>query len=209
MKLLTSLMIIIAMLTVACASDQAEAPKKVQQQGGNEPGTTGVKCVSSSTQITTSLMGTISRPYDGNKISVFNETETARQTFCDILLSSARPVVIFQFAGTLCLSCQEEAKYYEQTLRANGRNSKIAHVIIFSDYRDERLPANVNTFKYNFSPSALFKMDDEQRLWAAMSPNKTFGTTLVLDRNGNQFFVDRPGAEHEVMQNADRLANGF
>lgn len=211
MKFLTGLtMSALMLLTVACASEQAESPK--QQTGANAPSTSsnasgGTKCVASPTKVNAAILGSLSKPIDGNKISVFNESETSRQTFCDILLSSSRPVVIFQFAGTLCLSCQEEAKYYEQQMRA-GKNAKIAHVVIFSDYRDERVQTNVIAFK-NFAPSATYKMDDEQKLWAALSPNKTFGTTLVLDKNGNQYFVDAPGAEHEVMKQADRMAASF
>lgn len=120
------------------------------------------------------------RIIDGRNLLV---TVSERPTsLCDVLRATNKKVAIFQFAGSDCLSCKDEAKATQAALRTSGRSLDILHVVGFTDKRGRAAEQEFQTFMQENAPLAFRAHDYDQKMWNYVKPLSR-PATLIMNLN--------------------------
>ena len=106
-------------------------------------------------------------------------------------------VAIFQFAGVICISCQEESNYFQKELNSYA-GGKVGHVIVYTDYIDEYTEEQYKYFMKTFAPNGLRAHDIEAKLWHQFSINPALParpTVLAVNSAGFGLLINKEGAD--------------
>ncbi len=125
-----------------------------------------------------------------------NERETS---LCSLLLAADKEVVIFQFAGVLCLSCQEEAEYFSTKLENEAFASRVLHVVVITDFKSDYSESEFQYFMDTYAPKSSRVHDLEIKLWKYFSndPTQPVRPTIVaMNRNSDAVILNNEGEDH-------------
>lgn len=123
-------------------------------------------------------------------------------SFCDVLIASGKEAIVLQFAGVLCITCQEEAVYLSAAISRNSsRSSKIGHVIVFTDFYDDFSEEDYQNFMATYAVGSLRNHDDSIKYWKTFTtdPKNPTRPTFFAMNNGQeaQIFNDSSGGNYK------------
>lgn len=144
---------------------------------------------------------------DGNSLFLVNDMDQ-QVSLCSAFVPQQKKVAIFEFAGVLCLTCRDEAPQIQKFIASSSLGSQIAHIVVFTDFKSERTPAQVTDFltKYtNSKATALF--DQDQKLWKAFAQSSSpeFGTTIAINNQGQSVAVPNGRQLQTLLPNVEAL----
>jgi len=122
-----------------------------------------------------------------------------QMSLCQALQQSGKSVAIFQVAGLLCISCQDEAKYVNRQ-----QLTGIAHFLVFTDAKHEMDPVDVQNFR-QMAPQSQQVFDHQKTLANDLNPGHSFGTVLVLHTSGKYKLYLSPGLESIWFPEAQKM----
>lgn len=108
---------------------------------------------------------------DASKEMVYQSYKAKTQvSLLDVLKASGKKAAIFQFAGTECLSCQDEAKEIEAKLAVSAKGQDIAHIVVLTDFFKDYEASEFKAFMDKYAPKAT-AVYDEAKIWKKYSKN--------------------------------------
>lgn len=109
-----------------------------------------------------------------------------RETLADML--KGRKVVVMQFSGVFCISCQTQAQDFTRKLPES-----IPHSVVFLDAESsDNVQADFDDFMKIYAPKSLARFDPSRKLYRTFhkDPDIKFGSALAVSANGGTYFQE-------------------
>ncbi len=121
---------------------------------------------------------------------------------CEIMIQEKKRAMILQFAGVLCYSCQDEAKYINENLTLKNLRDEILHVVVITDFLEDYSEEEFRGFMQQYAPQGFRSHDPTIELWRYFSIDPTMPTRptfVALNLDGDAKVINEEHADFEVI----------
>ena len=142
---------------------------------------------------------------DINQLSLESK-DGSKKTLCDALLDIDANVMVVQFSGVTCLSCQEEGIHFTKALALSKvYGNQIAHSVALTDFYEDYTEEEFERFMTQYAPHSLRLHDPSIALWKYFSKDPlspTRPTLVAYSREGWSYLINEEGQDIDQITKA-------